>query len=30
MSWLIKKVQALSGEMRARRNEYGDRYGRTD
>lgn len=27
MSWIIRSLRALSGEARARRNQYGDRYG---
>jgi hypothetical protein len=30
MSWVIRSLRALSGETRARRNQYGDRYGRND
>jgi hypothetical protein len=30
MAWIIRSIQALSGEMRARRNQYGDRYGHND
>ncbi len=29
MSWITKAMRGLSGEMRARRQQYGDRYGRT-
>jgi hypothetical protein len=28
MAWIISSLRALSGEARARRNQYGDRYGR--
>jgi hypothetical protein len=30
MSWIIRSLRAFSGEARARRNQYGDRYGRPD
>lgn len=27
MTWVVRNLRALSGEVRTRRNQYGDRYG---